>query len=649
MQLTEATREDIDRLLAQSKECEEKGELNSGIAYAQQAFATLQGANAIAYLPEIQSRLARLHVFAGDHETGRAYALAVLEQEPESIHAAAARIVLGIVYAGSGNFDAAEDCFHQAIQQSRLLDDKQCLGRALHNLASSVYWPRGQFDLAQAVMAEAQHLRSQSDRRHWGMPFLQAMIYELTGDLRRARMALDELLPLLQPADRLTGGYFYLWARVALAEGEFARAEEYLHLLMRIATSTGAADLNIWARTERARFHRLKGDAAAGRTWAEDGLKYARRIGYDRLAGHALLEVAQCAWMLGDRDAAFSSLNEARQVFEQRKALYDLTVCLFVDAVWAQHDQRADAEAVWLKASSAVLSGGYSFLIEREREAAFPLVAFFLRSRSAPARHAAEALLHSLERVAPPLLKIQGLGGFTVWQGRRPIPGSAWQRRKAGELFRFLVLQPDFCARREAILEALWPENSPQAALDMLHQATSTLRHILEPDLPDKFPSRYLLVEAEQIALLLPEGSQIDFLEFEQQLDDAMQSHRFDRLQAALQMYPGDLFPADHYADWSALHRERLSELYQRGLQTIGLAYLEQGLFFDALKCSRTILRRDPWSEDAVCLGMQAALGLRDAPRAMRLYRDLEQTLHQELGLAPRADLRELAESLQGA
>lgn len=647
MQVTEASRETIDRLLAQSKESEEKGELITAIAFAQQAFAAIQEANAVAFLPEAQSRLARLQVFAGQFNDARANASAVLEREPDSAHAAAALIVLGIIQAGCGDFDSAEAYFHQAADQSRERNDQETLGRALHNLAHSVYWPHGQFDLALAVMAEAQHFFSQPDRRHWGMPFLQAMIYELMGDLRRARLALDELLPLLRPADRLTGIYFYLWARVALSEGEFARAEEYLHLLLRIATTTGAADLNIWARTEHARFHRLKGDAAAGLDWAEDGLKFARRIGYDKLAGHALLEVAQCAWILQDRATAFSSLAEARQIFEQRKAMYDLALCRFLDAVWAQQEQRPDAEAQWLEASSAILNGGYSFLLEREREAAFPLVAAYLRSRSAPARQAAEALLNSLERVAPPLLKIQGLGGFTVWQGRRQIPGGAWQRRKAGELFRFLVLRPNLSAGREAILEALWPETNPQAARDMLHQATSTLRHILEPDLPDKFPSRYLLVEAEQVTLMLPEGSQIDFLEFEHQLDEAVQPCQLDRLQAALQLYHGDLFPADQYADWCALHRERLSELYQRGLQITGQAYLDQGQFFDALKCSQTILHRDPWSEDAVALGMQAALGLQDAPRAMRMYRRLEQTLKEELGLAPRADLRELAKSLQ--
>ena len=90
MQRIEASREAIDRLLAQSKECEEKGELKTAIAYAQQAFATTQEANAVAFLPEIQSQLARLQVYAGEHDAARAHALAVLEQAPGSIHAAGA-------------------------------------------------------------------------------------------------------------------------------------------------------------------------------------------------------------------------------------------------------------------------------------------------------------------------------------------------------------------------------------------------------------------------------------------------------------------------------------------------------------------------------------------------------------------------------
>ncbi len=639
--------EQIVQLLAQSNDNEQKGELRTAIAYAQQAFAQAQAANAVSCIAAVQTQLARLHARTGEYAQARSHAAQVLAaqsaSQPATALAVDARITLGICCAETDDCDGAEEHFQQAVAQSRAINDGNLLGRALHNLASTVYVPRGQFDLALAVMQEAQHFHSQTGKRHWGMPFLQALIYELTGNTRHARQALDELLPLLQPANRVTGGYFYLWARLAIGEGEFERAREYLHLLMRSATATGAPDLNIWARIESARMHRLQGNPAVGRTWAEDGVKFARRIGYQHLAGQALLELSLCERAVDDRPAALAHLAVARALFDRYSAMFDLACVLFLEAAWAWEDGSPGAEMAWQHAAAAIQQGGYAFLLEREREIAFPLIAAYARSRDAAARKAAETMLAGLERVSPPPLRVHGLGGFVVWQSRRQIADGIWQRRKAGELFRFLMLQNGFTAHRDAILEALWPEHDPEAALEMLHQSTSTLRRILEPDLPDKFPSRYLVVEGERIILRLPLGSRVDFLEFEQQVNASMSPARPDRLQEALKAYSGELFPMDRYSDWSAAHRERLSLLYQRGMQILGQALLAGCQYLGAIDCCKAVLALDPWNEDAVLVGMQAYLRMRDAPHAVRLFQRLEATLREDLALAPRSDLRALA------
>lgn len=647
MQALIAANDSIVELLALSNEYEEKGELKTAIAYAQQAFAAIQAVNAVSFLPLAQARLARLLIYTGVNQPGQDFAQRVIENDADSALSADARISLGVSAADAGNLEEAEGYFHQAIELSRRLEEYLLLGRALHNLAMNVYLPRGQFDLALACMREAQHFRAAQETHQWGLPFLQALVAELTGRNRQARQALDDLLPLLRPTDRITGGYFYLWARLAIAEGEFNRAEEYLHLLMRIATTTGATDLNIWARVEQARFYRLKGEPATGRTWAEDGLKCAQRLGNVIMAGQAALEYAQCARQAGDAAQAYSSLQAAIGTFTRCGAVFDLAAARFLDAAWAFQDQSGDAGEKWQAAAAAILSGDFGFLLEKEHETAFPIIAAYQRSSSVPARKAAEALLNRLERVAPPPLRINGLGSFQVWQGRKLIADAAWQRRKAGELFRFLLLQPGFSAGREAILEALWPEHDPQAAVGMLHQATSTLRHVLEPDLPDKFPSRYLSVEGERVTLALPGGSQVDFLEFEQQINKALTAARIDQLKSALNIARGALFPSDRYADWCASRRERITNLFHRGMQVLGQQHLAQGSCFEALECSRAIIREDPWNEDAVLLGMNAYLGLQDAPHALRLYQRLEQTLRDDLALTPRTDLADLARSLQ--
>jgi hypothetical protein len=44
---------------------------------------------------------------------------------------------------------------------------------------------------------------------------------------------------------------------------------------------------------------------------------------------------------------------------------------------------------------------------------------------------------------------------------------------------------------------------------------------------------------------------------------------------------------------------------------------------------------------------MKSCIRLRDIPRAMRIYMDLERTLHTELKISPREDIRLLANQLQ--
>jgi DNA-binding SARP family transcriptional activator len=69
----------------------------------------------------------------------------------------------------------------------------------------------------------------------------------------------------------------------------------------------------------------------------------------------------------------------------------------------------------------------------------------------------------------------------------------------------------------------------------------------------------------------------------------------------------------------------------------------------EALAAVRRTLEIDPWHEAAVLVGMNACLALDDRAGALRLYRDLEQALRQDLGLAPQAELRQLYQILYPA
>ncbi|MGC8958600.1 MAG: BTAD domain-containing putative transcriptional regulator [Chloroflexia bacterium] len=183
------------------------------------------------------------------------------------------------------------------------------------------------------------------------------------------------------------------------------------------------------------------------------------------------------------------------------------------------------------------------------------------------------------------------------------------------------------------------PERDPQAAQSFFHHATSSLRRALEPDLPEKFPSRYLEVEEGRVTLHLPAGSWVDFEAFEA-------CCRRGEWEATLSLYGGEFLPESRYADWTMAPRERLSLLYQQALLAAARSRLAEGRPAEALDACRRLLALEPWHEEAVLLGMRACVALNDLAGARRLYLALEKALREDLGTAPQEELQTLYRSL---
>ena len=584
----------------------------------------------------------------GKYEEAIKIASSLIAQEGESPIVVRALTTLGICKAESDDIKAAEKYFYNAIHLARKLGDPLGEGIALHGLSTCVQIPRGHFHLGLTTMEQAGYLKATVNYSDWGQPFLKAYVHLLNGQRREARLALDEILPLVEPGTRLAGGYYYLWALLDLEEGELQRAEEYLRLCLRIANQTGAPDLNIWARTGYSRLYRLKNQPAVSLGWVEDALYQANNFNYTHFQGIALVEQAQVKWQLGDKTGSETSLEEAIQILTQFQDAYHLALAQLLKAIWQDEQDNPESAETWIKAAKSLLTNSFVHLIERERPLTFPFLIKQARSKNRAAQKAAEALIENLTGISPLPLKVYALGQFTVWQGNRRIPDQSWNRRKAGELFRFLLLKQGRAAIRDEVQENLWPESALDAGIGMLHQATSALRRILEPDIPEKFPSRYLHVEGDRVRLSLPPGSSVDFEEFETRLPEAIHTKKPAQLEKALSLYTDDLFPMNRYDDWVQDKRERLIELYERGLLALGQTYFEQGEYYRALDCARRVLKRNNTNQDAAALGMQACVQLQDAPRAVQLFMDIERNLKDTYDLAPGQDLKTLVQQIKG-
>jgi DNA-binding SARP family transcriptional activator len=629
----------FETTLQESITLETSGELLLSLEQAQMALHEAEEIQSQEFILKANARLSWLLMSLGRYGDATNHADYVLARSQATPEAVDAMIVKATALSETNQLVQAEPLLQRAVDISRFIQYKTGLYRALHNLANSVYIIRGKFSLALATMEEAQQIATDVGEHHWGLPTLRGYIYQITGDRIRLRQALDELVHLARPGTRIAGVYYYLWSRLALDEGDLAQAEEYLQLSLRIATQTGIPHLQVWVRMANSNYFRAKIESSVAQGWAENAVLHAIQTGSDHLLGQALIEQAQVEWLQGDLHRTEQLLLEAIQKLEKIRADYELAVaailltCLYLET----DDQRL--ESMWLKTARQLIHGGYSFILERERSRAYPLIANFLRSKNPEARSAAEMLLNSVERLTPPPIKVKGFGQFIVWVGNRQIPDAAWNRRKSGELFRYLLLHRGHSASREEVLEEFWSENDPETAQDLLHQSTSTIRRILEPDLPEKFPSRYLRVEGERIFLLLPPGSYLDFEQFEAQVPLAIQSGKPQGLQRVLGLYLGDLFPMDQYSNWSSRKRTQLSETYILGMLALCQMWINLGAYQQVIYGIRQIIDQDPWNEDAVFLGMQASVRMGDKPKAVRLFLELEQRLKTDLELTPRLEL----------
>lgn len=636
----------VEHVLLESRAAEAQGDFAAALAAAARAHQLADNAQDDVGRCAALAHQAYLYVRMGRIERATVLAEAALQADDRSQGSVQAYLALGMCAGYTNALDRAETLFHQAADLSREIGDTTGRIHALHFLASIVYSLRGRFDLALATSAESHRLSHSIGRKDWGYPMIRAEIYRMQGDRAGTRVALAELAAVAEPGSLYDGIRRCYTARLALDEDDTDQAAQELPAARAIGEAIGSPILAVWTRVETARWARLQGDIPAALGWADDALVQAQRSRFAYLEVLARVEQARCMWAAGDVTTAQSALEAIMQLTDAVGLHFERARSAFYLAVLVAQRELPQAAELWCAAVDRIVQGGYGFLVERERLLAFPLLNQYLRGDHKEARAAAETVLKLMDDVAPLPLHITGLGGFHVRVGRRGTAERYWQRRKAGELLRFLLLQRRRDASQSAVLDALWPDHSPKSAQAQLHQATSTLRRLLEPDLPDRFPSRYLVHSGERLALHLPPGSTVDFEEFEARLSTASS---VDELENALALYVDDLFPQDLYADWAAPRRERLAQLYLRGLLSLARLYTAQDLPHKALDCCRQVLERDPWSEDAVLVGMHAHLALNNRPGALRLYRTLERTLVNELGLEPREDLQALVASLPRA
>jgi DNA-binding SARP family transcriptional activator len=225
------------------------------------------------------------------------------------------------------------------------------------------------------------------------------------------------------------------------------------------------------------------------------------------------------------------------------------------------------------------------------------------------------------------VVAVQSLGRFRVLRDDEVVPRSAWQSRKARDLFKILVARRGRPVPRDALMEALWRGQSPGPLANRLSVLLSTVRSVLDPD---KRHDADHFVGADRNALWLQVAHlAIDVDEFLVAAREALDGRRaghpeaYERLAAVEAVYTGDFLEEDAYEDWAIGLREEARAVYTELVRALAADALGRGETDAATRYHLRVLERDPYDEPAH-LGLvathEAAGRHGEARRCFRAY-----------------------------
>ena len=236
-------------------------------------------------------------------------------------------------------------------------------------------------------------------------------------------------------------------------------------------------------------------------------------------------------------------------------------------------------------------------------------------------------------------IRIYTFGTLQVVREGIAVTESDWHTRQARQLLKILITERPRPVSTDALIEILWPNSTPHAAATTLRSAINALRNVLEPDRPNRAPSRYIVTQTPGYAFHLSPEIWLDVDEFEHLLnrvnnlsDSAL---RLQLLERAIELYGDDYLISDPYADWLQTERERLRERFFNALLLAADIYAESGHYTEAITVCRRMLARDEVRENAYQSLMRFQAESGDSASALITYERCRTILSEELGADP--------------
>ena len=230
-------------------------------------------------------------------------------------------------------------------------------------------------------------------------------------------------------------------------------------------------------------------------------------------------------------------------------------------------------------------------------------------------------------------LRVETLGSFRVYVGNKEVPTEAWKRRRAIEIFAYLVSQRGRGIPRERLIDLYWPESDADAAHDNLRVTVTAMR---------KAVGDVIKYETNAYRYAPPPQSTIDFEQFDQLIEQAHQADaQGDRnrarqaYEAAAQLYRGDFLDGMHEGGWQWRERERLRASCIEALRWIASECETAGDRAGHRQTVERLLEVSPFDLDAVKMRLEALCREMRFSEAARDYEDWRGRYRAAVGADP--------------
>ena len=210
-------------------------------------------------------------------------------------------------------------------------------------------------------------------------------------------------------------------------------------------------------------------------------------------------------------------------------------------------------------------------------------------------------LAYALARRLAPRVYVEDLGKVRIRAGDRVIEGSE-VRRKSLALLCLLLSKPRFASTREEVVDSLWPEHDPAAAINSLNQTVYFLRRTFEPEFVDDLSPGYVRQDGETIWL----DDELVWCRSRVCLEIIRATRAVPTPDEALLLateYRGQFALDFSYEEWAAPYRDALHAGYLRVIEHAIRSDLDTGHFERGAFLAERALEVDPEVEQ-----VQAAL-----------------------------------------